>query len=148
MIDAKTIEERTKPLLEEALDLEAAKEETQIKNPPDPKSQKQYSFHVRYVDAGGEIWEGDFTNKILSIKDRQLVGVIRARLGGGLPAGTLDPLTEEINLMAAHMGVSLVKRPKWADDLQALDCVRLLQAIYKEVASHEAKFQQWGDDQA
>jgi hypothetical protein len=69
---------------------------------------------------------------------------MRARLAGGLPQESLDPLTREINLMVSHLAFSLVEKPVWAEELRDLDDVRLLQAIYEEVLSHEASFHGYG----
>jgi len=109
----------------------------------DPKAQKKYTFTLKWKDGSGKLWEGKFTNKILSIRDRQLVGVTRAKLQGGMPIESIDQLTEETNLIVAHLMFSLEEAPEWAKDLTALDDIQLLQAIYAEVASHEAYFFGW-----
>jgi hypothetical protein len=90
---------------------------------------------------------GDFTNKVLTIRERQMLGVMRARLSGGMTYDALDPLTNEINYMVAHLAFSLgdeKDRPEWARDLRDTENVALLQALYAEVASHEAMFFGWG----
>lgn len=106
----------------------------------DPKLQKEYTFDFNWKDGRGKVWTGKFTNKVLSIREKQMAGVMRAKLADGLSADALDPLTVEINLMVSHLSYSLIKRPIWADDLLALENVNLLQEIYLEVASHEATF--------
>jgi hypothetical protein len=112
---------------------------------PDPKAEKEYTFQIDYKGGNGKMWKGAFRNRILSIRDRQVVGVMRARLCGGLPQESLDPLTREINLMVSHLAFSLVEKPAWAEELRDLDDVRLLQAIYEEVLSHEASFHGYGN---
>jgi len=106
----------------------------------DPRAKREYPFHFSWTDGSGKVWEGSFTNRILSIRDRQNVGVMRSRLQAGVPVESLDELTYEINLMVAHMSYSIVKCPDWAEDLLSLTDVRLLQAIYEEVIAHEAFF--------
>lgn len=106
----------------------------------DPKTKKQYTFQIDWKDGQGHRWKGEFTNKILSIRDRQLVGIMRARLANSLPAESLDMMTQEINLIVSHLAFSLVEKPEWAEDLMALDHVELLQEIYMEVMAHEAGF--------
>lgn len=106
----------------------------------DPRAQREYSFEFNWVDGRGKAWSGSFINKILSIRDRQLVGVMRARLAAGMPVESLDTYTAEINLMIAHMTFSLTEQPSWAADLRSLDNVELLQALYTEVLGHEATF--------
>ena len=115
----------------------------------DPKTRKEYTFDFEYKSQG-KVWKGQFTNRILTMKDRQLSGVMRARMAAGLPSESLDALTAEINLMIAHLTFSLdeTDRPDWAKDLRDIEDVRLLQALYEEVASHEATFFGWGANQA
>ena len=109
----------------------------------DPRSQSQWVFKFRHEDGLGKVWEGEFTNKILSIRERSLVGITRARLAGGLPTEAIDEYTEELNLIMAHLMFSLEEAPDWAKDLQSLESFELLQAIYMEVSSHEAYFRGW-----
>ena len=119
------------------------------KQPGDPKEnarlKKEYPFSFSWTDRLGKTWTGNFVNKILSIGDRQGVGVLRAKLSGGIPADSLDPLTTEINLIIAHLTYSLIERPDWAKNLTELDSVPLIQAIYGEVMAHEATFQGYED---
>lgn len=127
-----------------------APQETNAPREPDPRDAREYVFSLKYVDGRGKHWEGEFKNKILTLRDRQQVGILRARLADGLPLTSLDILTAEINLMLAHTAYSLIEWPDWAgrenDDrkkvlaLDKLDDVELLQAIYAEVDSHEAYF--------
>lgn len=113
----------------------------------DPRTEKQYTFQLNWTDGRGKVWAGAFTNKILNLREHQMVGVLRARLASGLPIEALDTMTVEINLMVAHMTFSLVKRPDWAKDLQELENVRILQELYQEVLRHEATFLGYRDDQ-
>lgn len=114
-----------------------------IPDKPDPRGEKYYPFSFEYRDARGKIWIGQFTNKILSIHERQQVGVMRSMLGGGQPVQSLDALTVELNLMVAHMTYSLTEKPQWAQNLRNLDDPQLLQAIFTEVDSHETFFLGW-----
>lgn len=107
---------------------------------PDPRDNREYPFDFKYTDGRGKVWKGRFVNRVLSIRDRQSVGVIRAGLAHNAPVAALDEMTQEINLIIGHLSVSLIERPDWAKDLQALDDVRLLQELYLEVAQHEAHF--------
>ena len=125
--------------MKEDLEKEAAK--PQEKDPEsDPKSQREYTFQFNWEDGQGKVWKGEFTNKMISIRERQLVGIMRARLAGGVPLEALDDLTAEINLIIAHLTFSLTKRPDWASDLQELDDIRIIQEIYGEVLAHEGTF--------
>lgn len=116
------------------------KEEPEKDPEEDPKTRREYTFDFEWKDGRGKVWKGKFTNEMLSIRKRQLVGVLRSELGNNLPVDALDQFTQEINLMLAHLAFSLTKKPAWADDLSSLDDVRLVQEIYTEVAAHEATF--------
>lgn len=115
---------------------------------PDPRSEKQYTFMVEHKDARGKVWKGTFTNKILSIFERQQVGVMRSMMGAGQPVESLDGMTRELNLMVAHMNYSLTGKPDWAENLRTLEDPGVLQAIYTEVDSHESHFLGWGTPQS
>src|SRR4030042_1925301 len=121
-----------------------ARDEKQKDPEADPKAQREYIFDFEWKDPHGKVWKGKFTNKVPDIRTRQLVGALRAQLGNNLPAEALDLATQEINLVIAHMTFSLIKRPKWAEDLGALYDFQLLPAIYQEVANHEATFLGYG----
>lgn len=145
------IKRRLEPThLHETLDVNAAKKEIEqhqeekadeeIKPSDNLKMQRKYTFQFSWKDGRGKNWNGEFVNEVLSIKQRQMVGILRARMAAGIPVTALDELTQEVNLMIAHMSYSLVERPQWAEDLQALDDIRLLQELYQEVLAHEAIF--------
>lgn len=105
-----------------------------------PRLDKKYTFAFDWKDGRGKVWKGEFVNEVLSIRQRQLVGVLRARMSAGVPIDSLDEMTQEINLMIAHMTYSLIEKPEWASDLQDLDDIRLLQELYGEVLVHEGTF--------
>ena len=136
------------PKSTEDLKEEVQKAKEQVEEPeekpekPDEKlkMEKEYTFDFDWTNPRGKRYKGKFTNRILTIGERQDVGLARARLTGGLPIDSFDAVTREINLIIAHLTFSLVKRPEWAQDLAQLHEVNLLQEIYMEVASHEAIF--------
>lgn len=131
-------EEIKKEILEKEKEEEEDQETKKING--DLKMNEVYPFDLQWVSPKGKVWKGHFVNRILNIRDQQNVGLMRAKLSGGIPYESLDPLTKELNLMLAHLTFSLDERPDWAADLTKLDSVELLQAIYGEVASHEATF--------
>lgn len=104
------------------------------------KTNLEYEFEFDWEDKRGQHWTGTFCNKILTIGERQSMGILRARLGGGVAMDSLDPLTQELNLMVSHMTYSLKESPEWAKDLNKLTDISLVQAIYEEVIDHEATF--------
>lgn len=109
----------------------------------DPRNAEQYTFTLRHRDARNKLWEGTFTSKILSIGERQLVGVLRSRYQGGATLESLDASTADLNLKLAHLSYSLVHYPKWAEKMRELRDPGVIDAIYQEVASHEAFFLGW-----
>lgn len=133
--------------LKSAVDQEVTVQEPKAKKQTE-KEQEEYTFDFQWKNSAGKLWKGQFTNKILTIRDRQLAGLLRARLSGGMPTEALDELTSDINLMVSHLSYSLVKRPDWAEDLTGLVDVRLLTEIYLEVLEHENTFRGYRSDQA
>jgi len=154
MADSKAIMERLTPkhlqeeieddtrAMKRTIEMEVGEKEALQKEiqKDDPKMKPKYTFSINWTDTQGKVWKGEFVNKILSIRDRQMVGVMRARLGNALPSESLDLLTQELNLMIAHLMFSLEVKPDWAEDLRDLQHVELLQDIYMEVMAHEAMF--------
>lgn len=127
--------------LKQTVELGVGTEEVEEKaKTNDPRMQKKFTFNINWKDPRGKVWAGEFVNRILSIRDRQLVGIMRARLSNGLPAESLDPVTREINLMISHLAFSLEEKPGWAEDFREMEYLALLQTIYMEVMAHEATF--------
>lgn len=109
-----------------------------------PKTKLEYSFDFSWKDGRGKVWAGKFVNKVPDLRTRLLVGSLRSQFANNLPMASLDPGTQEMSLVIAHLTFSLIKRPKWAEDLGALRDYQLIQAIYEEVANHEATFLGYG----
>jgi len=106
----------------------------------DPRNAESYTFTVEHVDRRGKALRGEFTTKILTVGERQMVGVLRARFQGGQPVEQFDATTLDMNLVLAHCQYSLTQRPPWAKDLQALHDVKILWKIWAEVVGHENFF--------
>jgi hypothetical protein len=116
--------------------------EQEKKDEEDPKLQETYTFTLDYVDGRGKRWKGEFTNKILTMQDRQTVGALQAQWQLGMAHAAFDPEISGMNYVLAHMAVSLKpgKGANWAKDLRQVTDLDLVQAIYVEVADHEATF--------
>jgi len=123
-----------------AAEVQGTTEQDVVQDDVDPKDQREYTFEFDYTDARGKQWKDKFTNQILSIRQRQQVKIIKAQLGGGIAVSALDADIWTLNEMVAHMTVSLIKRPDWAKELTSLLDENLIEALYEEVASHEAQF--------
>lgn len=102
------------------------------------------TFMLDYTDTRGYHWGGSFTSKILTIRQRTIVGLTRARLAGGIAPEHLDEGTLSLLEMQAHLAVCLSDAPDWAEDLAEFHDLGVLASIYKEVALHESTF--WGAD--
>ena len=130
-------------------DMEELKEKAEVvadnkkeSNKSDPKLKKVYTFELNHTDKLGKSWKGTFENHILSIRETQTVGIMQARLSGGMLYESIDPVTRELNYILSHLSVSLSSevRPEWAKDLQSLEDAGVLYALYGEVAKHTNTF--------
>ena len=101
-----------------------------------------YSFKLNYLDQRGYFWEGLFDCHVLTVRERVSLGLTRARMMSGVPLQSIDQATLNILEMQAHIAVVIEKGPKWLAKLADFHEVGVLTAIYREVASYEARF--WG----
>ena len=106
----------------------------------------EHSFTLAHIDKRGRSWVGDFTIKVLTIKDRVTLGLTKARLAGGIPLAHLDTDTAFTLEVLAHLSVCIVASPPWAKDLLSIHDAGVIGAIYEEVARFEARFHgaDWG----
>jgi len=114
----------------------------------DPKDSERYVFDFKYRDSRGKVWSGKFTNRILKVGQRRMLKILKAQLSGGVSVQALDADGWLLNGMLAHLQLSLERNsdfPKWAEDLEALYDERIIEALYEEVASHEAIFRRDGE---
>jgi hypothetical protein len=110
--------------------------------PSDPKAAEQYEFVVSVKDGAGKVWSGTFKNRILTIEDRVNVGLTQATLVSGIPWSSLDPETQALTEVMAHLAKSLVDKPRWfvLSGPDAIRNTRILNAVFREVTAHEAFF--------
>ena len=109
----------------------------------------QKTFVVKYKTSEGQILEGQFTTKRLSIMDRSTMGVRKSQLCGGMYCVTddkgkatgqgIDENVDYLNTMIAHLEVALVQKPQWFD-LEEIDEMGVLQEVYNEVVSFAVSF--------
>ena len=105
----------------------------------DPRAEEEYTFKFEFTDARGRIYEGEFTNKILSRPDQRRVANLEAQLNG-LPANQVPSDLGFLNRMMAWLTISLQKRPQWAKDFDKVLNDDLLRKLYGEVMAHQAYF--------
>lgn len=121
--------------------MDAKKEERDAEaEASDPKAEEKYLFEFAWRDARGKLWKGNFTNRVLTHADRQVVGALQSEWQLGRPHSSFDPDVSAMNFMLAHMTVTLDGDAEWAKDLRRLHSSELIQKLYEEVASHEATF--------
>lgn len=108
----------------------------------DPRDNEVWTFEFKWTDRRGTPFSGTFTNKILSIGEKQAVSVMKARLAGGMSYDAIDPDMRVVNEAVAHMAFSLEteNRPTWAEDLRKVKDIALIIALYDKVSSHETRF--------
>lgn len=123
--------------------------EKEGKDLSDPRLHENWEFPFSYQDNRGRTWKGTFVNKILTVIETSRVAAIRATLLGHSPIESIDIWTYEHTERLAHMSISLIKRPSWAegDKLGQLYDPILISELYRRVASHEAIFHGRGSNQ-
>lgn len=104
--------------------------------PPAPRPGRTHTFQLDVYTGDGHM-TGSFTTRVLSIADQMAVGRLRAKMLASL---AVDDQTTFLAEMLAHLQLALVERPDWAKDLLGLDDAATVEAIYREVAAHEANF--------
>ncbi len=100
----------------------------------------EFTFDIDWVHPRSKKrFSGLFTNKILTLQDQVSVGNLRSVLTNSLPVDSLDGETATLSMAQAHMGYSLVVKPKWFDPTQ-LHSAQLLYMVYDKVLEHEKFF--------
>jgi hypothetical protein len=100
----------------------------------------EWVFQLDHTDQRGRKWTGEFKAKVLTTRDRVTVGLTKARMANGIASAMLDPSTDSLLEVLAHLTVAIVAAPPWAEDLTAVYDQGVLGAIYAEVVSYEARF--------
>lgn len=107
---------------------------------PHPMDEREYEFTLNFVDRRKKKWYGVFRTQILSIRQERTRGIFAAKMAGGVPFEALDPSTRGINYMLAHMALCLTAKPAWAEKIEELVELDVLEAIYAEVQAHVAHY--------
>ncbi len=104
------------------------------------KMAEKYRFSIDHTSEGGRRYRGEFVNRILSIGDRRLVGIMRARQSAGVAVESLT--LEEFHVInySCWVTLSLEERPDWFTDMDKLLDPSAFNAVIKEVMAHEATF--------
>jgi hypothetical protein len=134
--DADTIDRKVQAALERGTDVPAddvEREEAEVG--------REYTFQIdMWSKMDREQRTGTFTNTILTPSMELKKGTIRSQLLAAC-GSNIDFRTSWRAEQIAHLSLSLTKQPKWFNP-QTCEDKAVLEAIYEEVASHEARF--WG----
>lgn len=98
------------------------------------------TFDLDYVDKRGHRWRGRFTTHILTMREQVQIGLVRARMAGGVSPDQLDVLTANMLEMLAHLTIAVDEAPAWFKNIENFRDQVLLEKIYAEVAQHERRF--------
>jgi len=105
---------------------------------------KQFWISFR-SELDGQLYEGQFTTKKLSIKDLAAIGVRKVQLNGGYyydedrPGVGVDPQTDWMNSMISHLEIALIQAPMWFNVKEMIDG-KLLGAVFEKVMEFENSF--------
>lgn len=102
---------------------------------------------VRYQTGDGEIYEGVLHYEVPGIRQLRAIGLRQAELTVGLP---LDPFAAELVSRIAYLEITINRAnnpnlPPWWSPLDLPDPA-LLNAVFKEARTHEARFRERGRD--
>jgi len=106
---------------------------------------KTKTFHISHKsEIDGQVYDGTFTTKKMTIGDVASVGVLKAQLAQGSPHDPVtgrgvDRTTNMIHEMMAHCSVALIQKPEWFIPEDLIDA-ELLEVVYKEVLGFETSF--------
>jgi hypothetical protein len=128
---------QTPELSEIAAEVAAASTPVEAPAGPDPRENESWSFLFTFKDPSGRMFEGEFTNKILTVGERTRSGLICARLRNNTPASALDDESAALTAALAHLELSLVKRPKWAEKLDKLVSPFVVLELWNRARGHE-----------
>jgi len=123
---------------EEAKNAEDAKNKIKIidKTTEAQKLVFEKDFHFTYTDDSGKVFEGDFLIKKMSLTAIGKVGVIKARLNGGM---NVEPHIDMLHQWMAQCQVSMLKAPDWFN-FDKMQDMHLLGRIHDEVVKFENSF--------
>jgi hypothetical protein len=113
---------------------------------PDPEKAKMLERAYRFdfeLERPREVWKGSFIHTIPTVKVRRLIGVMRAEYTGGQPWEAIDPFSRELVQILTHFAFTLESKnapDHWSSDLEGLNDVEVLHALYGRCLTHEATF--------
>jgi hypothetical protein len=117
--------------------------QTGLMNTPISKTR---TFQFRFESQlEGQVYEGTFTCRKLSVRDLAQMGVRKVQLNGGFHYDSANPgcgvegYVDDMNSMIAHLELALVQAPFWFK-LEEICDPQLLTEIYQKVVEFENSF--------
>lgn len=112
-----------------------------------PKDHEEFVFDFSHKVKRGKVYEGSFTNRILTTGENQQVAALKARFAAGMSVESMEPTVRALNEAIAHMSFSFWSKdgqtfrgPDWARDLRELIDQDAIFALWEEVWAHESHF--------
>ncbi len=113
---------------------------------PAPSSREQ-TFDFSWKDPSGKAWSGTFTSRIPSVGEQIDIAKRVAKRSHGAGDGPLPEDVGELIYTVAYLETVLVQRPAWAQDLESLPYVDIINGLAKEATAHLRNFRQPGSGQ-
>lgn len=102
-------------------------------------SQRELKF-TQKVNVNGFNKTGTFVAGIPTIAQRIQIGVIRARMLGGVASQSIDNFTDDLAFMTAYLQVVIKKHPSWWV-IEEMDDVVALREMFTQVTNWVNSFQ-------
>ena len=112
----------------------------------DPRDSEEYTFYFEYANKRGQVFEGRFTNRILTLEQTQQVHVLKARMLQSLPTSAVSDDILATTQILAHMSISLDHKVEWAKDLRALRDPSVIWKLWAKVEDHESRYFRMDED--
>jgi hypothetical protein len=135
-----SLDELRMPALSTEELVESVRRPDKVKQEPDPRDSEEYTFYFEFVTKRGEVFEGRFTNRILTLEQTQQVHVLKARM---LQSVAMSAVSDEIlatTQILAHMSISLDHKVEWAKDLRTLRDPAVVWKLWAKVEDHESRY--------
>lgn len=107
------------------------------------------TFSVLIEGEDGQIYQGDFTCRRLSLADIVQMNKLRVQHTGGFyydpdaPGTGIDESSQSLASMIAHLQVAIIKAPEWWN-LNELGDMEVISKVFQEVAAFHVTFRRRG----
>ena len=141
-----TLEELRMPSLSTEELVESVKKGDVARTAPDPRDSEEYTFYFEHVNKRGQVYEGRFTNRILTLEQTQQVHVLKARMLQSMPITAVSDEILATTQILAHMSISLEHKVEWAKDLRSLRDPGVIWKLWAKVEDHESHYFRMDED--